>query len=157
MSLDERWMGRAIRLAVQARAEGLRPFGCVIVLGSTPLAHTWGSETPTDPTRHSELVAIRRACRTLKGLLHGATLYSTHEPCAMCCGAICHAKISRVVFGSYREDLPSLFRQREYGVEELLVDTSVPVEVTGGVLREECAALFNGEIEERVRVCHAEA
>lgn len=145
--IDQSWMTAALVLADKAKQAGMRPFGCIIVAGRTPLGTASGSETPTDPTRHSEILAIQQACESRGGLLLGTTLYSTHEPCVMCCGAIMHAKISRVVFGSYRADLPDLFRQRSNGTHPsaLLCDTSVPVKLTGGVLREQCIALFDDE------------
>jgi tRNA(adenine34) deaminase len=127
-----------------------RPFGCVIVdEGGAVIAYAEGSERYDDPTWHSETEAIRIACRKRGGLLHDCTLYSTHEPCLMCCGAILHSKVSRVVFGSRREDLPDLFRVRPYlTARHLLADTSHPPEVVEGVCRDECIALFDGEREQ---------
>jgi tRNA(adenine34) deaminase len=126
---------------------GERPFGCVITTEyDVVIATSSGSELLLDVTRHSELVAIRQAQGRMDGLLRGCTLYSTHEPCLMCAGACCHAKLSRVVFGSYRNDLPLLFRKRRLPVEVLLEDTSQPPEVVSGVLRDECIRLFDQEM-----------
>lgn len=145
--VDERWMGVALELAHRAKDAGLRPFGCVVVDWYTkqPLAMAYGSEQHDDPTRHSELVAIRDASLRRNALLQGCSLYSTHEPCTMCCGGICHAKLSRVVFGSYRSDMPELFREKQHNSFALLCDTTTPVEVVGGVLRQRCVALFDEE------------
>lgn len=144
--LDELRMSQAIGLARQAEREGLRPFGCVITnRHDRPLAMSYGSEASDDPTRHSEILGIRSACQRLGRLLHGCTIYSTHEPCTMCCGAICHAKLTRVVFGSYRRDLEDLFREKQYNSLALLADTTTPVQVVGGILRAECIALFDRE------------
>jgi tRNA(adenine34) deaminase len=144
---DSFWMRTAIHLAKLAAERGERPFGCVIVEDATQL-HLGvgaGSETPTDPTQHSEIDAIKLACKARNRLLRGCTLYSTHEPCLMCTGAILHAKVSRVVWGSSRANLPLLFRKLNVGVSRF-VDTSHPPEVVMGVLSEECIALFDGEI-----------
>jgi tRNA(Arg) A34 adenosine deaminase TadA len=137
-------MEQAIWKAEVAAQKGLAPFGCVIVKppGDTAIGWGFGSETPIDPTLHSEMVAIRMACAYLGGLLEDCTLYSTHEPCMMCCGAINHAKISRVVYGSSRADLPERFRQRHVSAEDLLSDTSYPAVVVGGLYRERCVRLF---------------
>jgi tRNA(adenine34) deaminase len=146
---DKVHMARAIEIARHAEHLGHRPFGCVITdeMGHT-VAESFGSELPTDPTRHSEVLAIQEACRIKKGLLYGCTIYSTHEPCIMCCGAILHSHISRVLFGSYRDDLPALFRERCITGITLLADTSHPPKVIGGILRPQCIDLFAGELSE---------
>lgn len=139
----------AIRLARWAAGRGERPFGCVIVdeYGDIIGAGS-GSETATDPTRHSEITAIRMACADRGDLLRGCTLYSTHEPCAMCCGAISHSKVSVVVYGSARNDLPTLFRSRSHEGLSLLADTSHPPLVERA-LAVECVSLFDGEVAKR--------
>jgi len=146
---DIYWMGRAIEFAQGAREFDHLPFGCVIVRGCGEcLAVRWGTGT-INPVEHSEIEAIRVACQHhdhgiyAPQWLKGCTLYSTHQPCVMCCGAINHAKISRVVFGSYRQDLPHLFRDGILS-KTLLANTSHPPEVLGGVLRQECIDLFAG-------------
>lgn len=139
---DRLLMHKAIKLARAAEENSDKPFGCVITRGSDELAHGAGTGPDHDPLRHSECMAITEACRITGGLLSGCTLYSTHEPCAMCCGAIRHSKISRVVFGSWRSDLPELFRRCRYGAVELLNDTSIPPTVVPGVLREACVNLW---------------
>lgn len=143
---DERRMQQAIEWGRYAFHHGEAPYGCLIVdHRGLIVGHSWGSGTDADPTRHSEILAIQQACRARNALLIGCTLYSTHEPCAMCCGAINHAKLSRVVYGSSRADLPHLYRQYERSVTERLRDTSEPPEVLGGVLRELCIALLQPE------------
>lgn len=142
---EEIFMWMAIDLAKDAYEEGDRPFGCVIadrygkIVGDGK-----GTERLGDPLRHSECEAIRRASLLGGGLLYNCTLFSTHEPCAMCCGAIKHAKLKRVVFGSFRGDLPDLFRATKVSVFDHLADTSKPPEVVGGLLRQECVHLWHG-------------
>lgn len=140
------WMTEAVKQGQMALQFGQRPFGTVIVKDNRVVATAHGTETPLNPTRHSEIQAIKKACQAVGGLLHGCTMYQTLEPCGMCCYAINHAKISRVVWGATRADFPALFRQRDYGAEELLKDTSHPPEVRVGVLRGPCIALFADEL-----------
>lgn len=146
---DEAIMGFAVRLAELAAETGERPFGCVVVdEGGAIIGKGSGSESELDPTRHSELDAIREACEYKNGLLQGCTLYSTHEPCMMCIGAILHAKVSRVVWGSRRSDLPLLFRKREVDAIRLFHMTTHPPVVRAGFLCELCVRLFDDEVAE---------
>lgn len=141
-------MVEAIQIAKDARDIGERPFGCIIVNENRQLLATAsGSESPTDPTCHSEVIAIREACRMRGRLLQGCTIYSTHEPCMMCCGAILHSKLSRVVYGSSRIDLPQLFREYDTPLIDRLSDTSHPPTIRR-VLAEQCIALFAHELSE---------
>lgn len=145
---DAYHMRTAIRLALRGREQfGDRPFGCVVVDPyDTQVGFGWGTETPWDPTRHCEITAIRMACTALQTAhLHQFTLYTTHEPCVMCCGAIIHAQIKRVVWGSSRSDLPTLFHQRVTKAEFLLADTSDGRISMGRSLRTECVRLFHDE------------
>jgi len=141
-------MVEAIQIAKSARDVGDRPFGCIITDEQGKyLATASGSETPTDPTCHSEVVAIREACRLHGGLLHGCTIYSTHEPCMMCCGAILHAKLARVVYGSARIDLPQLFREYDTPLEGRLGDTSHPPTIRRVEIGA-CIDLFSWELSQ---------
>lgn len=142
---DYAWMNRAIELARRAPPGDL-PFGCVIVDPQGREA-AWALGTGNlDPLSHSEMVAIHMAAgqRTEPEWLHGYTLYSTHEPCSMCCGGINHAKISRVVWGSHRADLQRLFSLKPRSAYDMLQDTRHPPVCCGGVLGYECVALFDG-------------
>lgn len=148
-NLDELWMGMAITLAKKAMIEGERPFGCVIA-NEDLVSQSYGTGTDLDPTRHSEMVAIRRACGYLGTAdLTGCTLYSTHEPCGMCAGAIVHAHPSRVVWGSPRSALPQLFRPREITSWQIIHDCSRPPIVIERYMRDRCISLFDGELSER--------
>jgi tRNA(adenine34) deaminase len=143
---DEFFMGLAIGFAKVAVVREQRPFGGVIVDPTGELLGAGGgSELPTDPTRHHEMEAIRSACQNRGDLLQGCTLYSTHEPCLMCTGAILHSKLSRVVWGSFRSDLPSLFRPLNIGFARF-GDTTHPPDIKGGILRRECIELFDEEV-----------
>lgn len=146
---DQYYMRRAIELAINGEKLGHRPFGCVIVdeLDQT-VSETFGTGLLTDPTRHSEVLAIQEACRIKRGLLQGCTIYSTHEPCIMCTGAILHAHLSRVVFGSRRSDIPQLFRVYDIPWYARFADSSHPPEVIHGCLGTPCCQLFAAELSE---------
>ena len=98
-------MRRALALASQAVREGEVPVGAVIVREGVEIGV--GSNAPirdSDPTAHAEINAIRDASRrTGNYRLTGTTLYATMEPCVMCAGAIVHARIARVVYGTADE------------------------------------------------------
>jgi tRNA(adenine34) deaminase len=101
---DEDHMSRALSLAVAAAGDGEAPIGCVIVDGLGDIIAE-GANMPIsahDPTAHAEIVALRNAAAVLENyrLKPGLTMYVTLEPCAMCAGAISHARISRLVYGA---------------------------------------------------------
>ncbi len=95
-------MQRALDLAAQAAREGGVPVGAVVVLDGKIVGE--GVNPPPghhDPSAHAELVAIRAAAAALeRDRLEGCDLYVTLEPCAMCAGAISHARIARLYYGA---------------------------------------------------------
>lgn len=100
---DARWMAHALDLARHAEArEGEVPVGAVIVLDGSLVGEGWNRNIATsDPTAHAEVLALRDAGRRLGNYrFPGAELYVTLEPCAMCAGAIAHARIARVYYGA---------------------------------------------------------
>jgi tRNA(Arg) A34 adenosine deaminase TadA len=101
---DESHMARALELARDAADAGEAPIGCVIVDGAGEVIAE-GANAPiglNDPTAHAEIVALRHAAHVLRNyrLKPGLTMYVTLEPCAMCAGAISHARIARLVYGA---------------------------------------------------------
>jgi len=100
---DRAWMRRALELARHAEAsDGEVPVGALVVLDGEIVGEGWNRNiTLDDPTAHAEVQALRDAGRRRGNYrLPGATLYVTLEPCAMCAGAIVHARIARVVYGA---------------------------------------------------------
>ena len=94
----------ALQAAQDAAANGEAPIGAVVVDPTTGEVVSIGSNRPIadhDPTAHAEIVALREAARKLGNYrLTDLTLFVTLEPCAMCAGAISHARIGRLVFGA---------------------------------------------------------
>jgi tRNA(adenine34) deaminase len=101
---DKRWMTHALDLARHAESrEGEVPVGAVLVLDGRVIGEGWNRNIATsDPTAHAEVLALRDAGRRLGNYrFPGAELHVTLEPCAMCAGAIVHARVARVVFGAH--------------------------------------------------------
>lgn len=138
-------MRDAIAVAGEAIDKGQTPFGCCIVRDGKLLARAhnevWAS---TDITAHAEIVALRRACKHDNAIqLHGATVYSTTEPCPMCFAACHWAAVERLVYGARIPDAARAgFRELTIPVEEMARRGGSDVRVEGGVLAAECAGLF---------------
>ena len=100
---DEKWMSFALEQARKAEKEGEVPVGAILVKDDLIIARAHNKPISTnDPTAHAEIQLLRAAGKELKNYrLPGTTLYVTLEPCAMCLGAIMHARIERVVFGAH--------------------------------------------------------
>jgi tRNA(adenine34) deaminase len=102
MATDVEWMCVALEEADAAAAVGDVPVGCVLVSGSGERLALGRNEREVrkDPTAHAEIVAIRRAAaERASWRLDDVTCFVTLEPCAMCAGALVHARVARVVYG----------------------------------------------------------
>ena len=127
-------------------AAGQSPFGSVIVKDGEVVAATHNTVwRDTDPTAHAEVNCLRPAAQALGTIdLTGCTLYSTCEPCPMCLAAIHWAKVDRVVFGASIDDAAGAgFCELHVAAGTLAEMGRSPLKVEGGLLREECAALFD--------------
>ena len=118
------------------------PVGAAILNANGDLISTGNNqrELLNDPTAHAEIVAIRHAATALGNWrLDGCIIVVTLEPCAMCAGAIAQSRVSKVVFGAWDEKAGA-----SGSVWDLLRDPRAlhKVEVTSGVLEEECAAML---------------
>jgi tRNA(adenine34) deaminase len=139
---DKHFMGLALDLAREAGAAGEVPVGALVVLEGEIVGR--GCNHPigrSDPTAHAEIMALRDAAARLGNYrLPGCSLFVTLEPCAMCAGAIMHARIARVVFGA---------RDPKTGVAGSVIDLfgeerlNHHAEVVGGVLEAECGGLLS--------------
>ena len=135
-------MRHALVLARRAQDEGEVPVGALVVLDEKVIGEGWNRPiAASDPSAHAEIQAMRAAATQRKNYrLIGATLYVTLEPCAMCVGAMFHARIRRVVFGASDPktgaagSTVNLFEERRLNHHAL---------VQGGVLAAECGALLS--------------
>ncbi len=142
-----------MRLAIeQAKQSGDEvPVGAVVldaagkVLGA---AHN-NREITSDPTGHAEIIAIRQAAEQLGDWrLTNCTLVVTLEPCVMCAGAIQAARIPKVIFGAFDEAVGAAGSRYDLLRDEKL---GQQIEVIGGVLQEECAALVERFFQDKRR------
>jgi tRNA(adenine34) deaminase len=139
---DLRWMAEAVAEARRAAELGEVPIGAVVVDAAGEIvsrAHNT-KETTGDPLGHAEILALRQASARLGGWrLSGCTLYVTLEPCAMCAGALVASRVQRLVFAT--EDPKAGFCG---SLGNLVQDRRLNhrLEVTSGVMREECSALL---------------
>jgi len=99
---DEDFMREALRLAGEAAMAGEVPVGAVVVAEGRIVGRGFNQPISSqDPTAHAEIVALRAAARELRNYRLGdCELFVTIEPCAMCAGAIMHARISRLIYGA---------------------------------------------------------
>ena len=134
-------MRAAIELGREGRRRGEVPVGAVVVLDGLVIGEGFNEPIGTnDPTAHAEIVALRDAGRRTRNYrLTGATVYVTIEPCQMCVGAMIHARIARVVYGTTEPKagaIESAMRAHEHPTLNHRMET------TGGVLEAECRELI---------------
>jgi tRNA(adenine34) deaminase len=137
------FMQTALALAEQARQLGEVPVGALVVLDGQVIGEGFNQPiSGTDPTAHAEIVAIRDASKRIGNYrLTGAELYVTIEPCQMCVGAMVHARIARVIYGTPEPRagaIESAMRAHEHPA------LNHRMEAVGGVLEEECRAIIQG-------------
>lgn len=147
---DVQFMREALALALNAAEAGEVPVGAVVVKDGRIIGRGFNRPiTTADPTAHAEIVALREAAAAEDNYrLTGCELFVTLEPCAMCVGAMIHARVARIVYGTRDPktgacgsivDLPALATFNHHGRFE------------GGLLAQECGDLLRNFFAERRR------
>jgi tRNA(adenine34) deaminase len=148
MNEDEKWMSLALEQARKAEEEGEVPVGAILVKDGLLIARAHNQPISTnDATAHAEIQLIRAAGKKLKNYrLTGTSLYVTLEPCAMCLGAIMHARVEHVVFGAYDP------KTGVCGSSENLIDANCfnhKIDLVSGVLENESKQLLKNFFNSR--------
>ena len=145
---DELWMEEALSVAQRALNAGEVPVGAIVVHAGKIVGRGWNRNlTDVDPTAHAEILALREAgARVGNHRLGDCELFATIEPCAMCAGAMVHARLKRLVYGA---DDP-----KAGAVHSLLQVVNHPklnhqMEVSQGVLAQRCADLLQAFFRKR--------
>jgi len=141
MNEDEKWMQIAIQEAIKAEKDDEVPVGAVLVKDGLVIAKAHNQPISTnDATAHAEIQLIRAAGKIQGNYrLTGTTLYVTLEPCAMCLGAMMHARIKRIVYGAHDP------KTGVCGSSENLIDANCfnhKIDLVSGVLENECKQLL---------------
>jgi len=145
---DAAYMRRALELARHAEEAGEVPVGALVVLNDEIIGEGWNQPIVThDPTAHAEIVALRAAAvRTKNYRIPEAVLYVTLEPCAMCAGAMVHARMARVVYGAADP------KSGAAGSVFNLLESSTlnhRAQITRGMLAQECGDILRRFFESR--------
>ncbi|MDH5325044.1 MAG: tRNA adenosine(34) deaminase TadA [Gammaproteobacteria bacterium] len=145
---DADWMRHALALARKAQQQGEVPVGAVIVKNDQLIAEGWNQPiSSNDPTAHAEIMALRNAATAIHNYrLVDTVMYVTLEPCIMCVGALIHARVSRLVYGTGDTKVGAAG-----SVFDFLRDSRFnhQVEVQGGVLQQESATLLSDFFRQR--------
>ena len=146
--LDRQFMEQAIEQAQLAATANEVPVGAVLVRDGKVISKGFNKPiTNHDPSAHAEMLALREAAKAEENYrLPGSTLYVTLEPCAMCSGAILHARVDRVVFGATDPKTGAAGSVLDvFSSKQINHQTSVE----GGVMSEECGQLLRSFFKER--------
>ncbi len=140
--LDTSWMQFAITQAETAASMGEVPVGAVLVLDNQIVAASHNMPIAKhDPTAHAEILTLRTAAEKIGNYrLLNATLYVTLEPCLMCCGAMVHARIKRVVYGALDKKTGAIVSKMQ-ALDQAFLNHRVEHE--GGILAEKCGQLLS--------------
>ena len=146
--IDEQFMRLALQEAKKSEMMKEVPVGAIVVMNDEIISKSHNQPIyQNDPTSHAEINALRNAAKKVGNYrLTGATLYTTLEPCAMCYGAMAHARISRFVFGAY--DFRTGVCGSSFNLHEQACFNHTPL-MTGGVLEGECSLILKDFFKER--------
>ena len=145
---DERFMRAALEQALEAGRHNEVPVGAVVVVGGEIVGTGFNHPiTARDPTAHAEIAALRAAAQRVGNYrLTGSTLYVTIEPCQMCVGAMIHARVARLVYGTAEPKagaIESAMRAHEHPA------LNHRMSATGGVLEAECRDVIQEFFQKR--------
>jgi tRNA(adenine34) deaminase len=149
--MHEEYMAIALEEAAKAKQKGEVPIGAVLVdeQGHTITAAHNQTITRLDPTAHAEILVLRAAANQLKNYrLLSTTLYATVEPCIMCMGALVHARVQRIVFGTY---------DTKWGAAGSLYDFAADTrlnhrpDIISGICERQCRAMMQNFFKKRRR------
>ena len=145
---DAAWMEEALRLATQAEAAGEVPVGAIVVCDEKIVGRGFNrNRADNDPSAHAEMIALRQAGRAIGNhRLEGCTLFATIEPCAMCAGALVHARVRRLVYGA-SDPKAGAVRSVMQVVNHPKLNHQM--EVTDGVMADTCGALLQKFFQSR--------
>jgi tRNA(adenine34) deaminase len=145
---DAEFMSEALTLAMSAGQAGEVPVGAVVVGGGQIIGRGYNASISShDPSAHAEIQALRAAALALRNYrLTGCTLYVTLEPCAMCAGAIQHARIARVVFGAADPKTGACGSVVNLFAEPML---NHHTRIEGGMLAQQCGEMLTNFFRER--------
>jgi len=148
MNNDEKWMTLAIKQAVKSDTEGEVPIGAVLIKDEQLIAQAHNQPISTnDATAHAEIQLLRAAGKHQKNYrLIGTAIYVTLEPCAMCLGAMMHARIARIVFGAFDPKTGVCGSRADLTTESFF---NHEMEISGGVLDKECKELLQSFFKSR--------
>ena len=142
LTREEKFMRAAIKAAKRGLSEGEVPIGAVVVYEDKVVSRGYNRRAKLQlASAHAEMMAIDKACKKFGSwrLPEGCELYVTLEPCPMCMGASLNARVDKLYFGAYEQKGRSLTQE--------LADANLlnhKTQVVGGVLEEECKAVFSG-------------
>ncbi len=155
MLIDSDYMKIALEEAQKAAEKDEVPVGAIVVFSGQIIGRAHNEPIGGhDPSAHAEILALRRAAEKLGNYrLTGAELYVTLEPCIMCAGAIIQARLARVIFGALDPKCGAVV-----SLYNILNDNRLNhrVDVTGGILKEECGEIISRFFREK-RVVSAAA
>ena len=148
MNNDEKWMALAIKQAVKAGTEEEVPVGAILVKDGKLIAQAHNQPiSKNDATAHAEIQLLRAAGKQQKNYrLIDTTIYVTLEPCAMCLGAMMHARIKRIVFGASDSKTGVCGSHADLTTESFF---NHEMEISGGILEKECKELLQAFFQSR--------
>ncbi len=140
-AVAECWMREAIAEARKAEAEGEVPVGALVLVNGKIVARAYNrSIRDNDPTGHAEIRALRQAALAMHNYrLPGSVMVVTMEPCAMCVGAMVHARVEELVYGAADPKAGAV--SSHFGLADA-PQLNHRITVTAGILEEECASLL---------------